>query len=69
MAPISTQIQSTPESFPQQRSLAGLPSEWPADAQSAYRDVLGELDLWSRKNDASKGLNSWIAEEAVRRSW
>jgi hypothetical protein len=41
--------------------------DWPSAAQDSYREVLGELDAWSRRHDASKSLNSWIAEEAVRR--
>ncbi len=41
--------------------------EWPSDEQDSYREVLGELDAWSRRHDASRSLNSWIAEEAVRR--
>jgi len=41
--------------------------DWPLDDQVSYREVLGELDAWSRRHDASKSLNSWIAEEAVRR--
>jgi len=43
--------------------------EWSSGAASAYRHVLEELDAWSRRHDAPRGLNSWIAEEAVRRSW
>ena len=41
--------------------------DWPSDEQESYREVLGELDAWSRKQDSSRSLNSWIAEEAVRR--
>ena len=41
--------------------------DWPSVEQESYREVLGELDAWSRRYDASKSLNSWIAEEAVRR--
>ncbi len=45
------------------------PAEWASGAQSAYREVLGELDRWCRTNDSPRSLNSWIAEEAVRQSW
>ncbi|MEX1312337.1 MAG: hypothetical protein AB1Z65_18100 [Candidatus Sulfomarinibacteraceae bacterium] len=43
--------------------------DWSSDARRAYDHVLGELDAWSRQQDASKCLNSWIAEEAVRQAW
>ena len=43
--------------------------DWSPDARHAYREVLGALDSWSRQQDASKSLNSWVAEEAVRQSW
>ena len=41
--------------------------DWPSDERDSYREVIGELDAWSRRHDQSKSLNSWIAEEAVRR--
>lgn len=41
--------------------------DWPSATQDSYRDILGELDAWSRRHDASKSMNSWIAEEAIRR--
>ncbi len=41
--------------------------DWPSDEQDSYREVLAELDSWSRRYDASRNLNAWIAEEAVRR--
>jgi hypothetical protein len=44
-------------------------ADWSAGAHRAYDQVLAELDSWSRKHDASKTLNSWIAEEAVRQVW
>ncbi len=28
--------------------------DWPSDDQDSYREVLGELDAWSRRHDASK---------------
>lgn len=49
--------------------LPGNRRDWPSDEQDTYREVLAELDTWSRRHDAPRNLNSWIAEEAVRRSW
>ena len=43
--------------------------DWSSDARRAYDRVLGELDAWSRRQDASRSLNSWVAEEAVRQVW
>ena len=31
--------------------------------------LLRELNSWSRDHDWPMSTNSWIAEEAVRRSW
>ncbi|HSL17513.1 MAG TPA: hypothetical protein VLB51_06360 [Methylomirabilota bacterium] len=36
--------------------------------RAACRDVLRQLDAWCRSHDAPSGLNSWIAEEALRRA-
>jgi len=50
----------------------GLPedrSSWPEDARRAYREVLRELDGWSRQHNASATNNSWVAEEAIRQTW
>jgi hypothetical protein len=49
--------------------LVGHPADWPAGALAAYRSVLGELEGWCRAHDAPRLLNSWVAEEAVRRGW
>jgi len=49
-----------------------LPSEraeWPNDAGREYSRLLRELNSWSRDHDWPMSSNSWIAEEAVRRSW
>ena len=43
--------------------------EWPNDANREYRRLLRELNSWSRDHDWPMTGNSWIAEEAVRRSW
>ena len=53
-------------------NLDGLPNDrakWPEEASTIYRQILGELDGWCRHHDWPKSTNSWVAEEAVRRSW
>ena len=40
---------------------------WPIAADSARESLIRELDRWSRDNNWPSTLNSWIAEEAVRR--
>jgi hypothetical protein len=50
------------------RVLSDDPEGWSGDARAAFRSVLSELDAWCRKHDASSRLNSWVAEEAIRRS-
>ena len=42
---------------------------WPPAAAQEYQQLLRELDTWSREHDWPMSSNSWIAEEAVRRSW
>jgi len=44
-------------------------SEWPEDAMREYNRLLRELNSWSREHDWPMSGNSWISEEAVRRSW
>jgi hypothetical protein len=44
-------------------------AEWPDDAGREYRRLLRALNSWSRDHDGPMSSNSWIAEEAVRRSW
>ena len=68
MAPMITIETGTP-GFDHLHVLSDNRDEWSSGAENAYRHVLGELDAWSRRHDAPRGLNSWIAEEAVRRSW
>jgi hypothetical protein len=43
--------------------------EWPDTASREYRRLLRELNSWSREHDWPMSGNSWIAEEAVRRTW
>jgi len=43
--------------------------EWPDNAGKEYSRLLRELNSWSREHDWPMSGNSWIAEEAVRRSW
>jgi hypothetical protein len=43
--------------------------EWPDTASTEYRRLLRELNSWSREHGWPMSSNSWIAEEAVRRSW
>jgi hypothetical protein len=50
-------------------ALATDRSQWPTEATAAYRDVLRELDRWSREHGSTLDGNDWIAEEAVRQSW
>ena len=53
-------------------AVEGLPSEraeWPDEAGREYSRLLRELNSWSREHDWPMSCNSWIAEEAVRRSW
>ena len=65
-AAIETDILQVPQ------TLEGLPadrSQWPADAAREYNRLLRELNSWSRDHDWPLSGNSWIAEEALRRSW
>jgi hypothetical protein len=41
----------------------------PSGADAAHNSLLQELNRWSRDNDWPSTLNSWIAEEAVRRAF
>ena len=69
MAPMVVNIEPANPSIEHCHILPTNRSEWSTGARNAYREVLGELDMWSRRQDASKSLNSWIAEEAVRQTW
>ena len=42
---------------------------WTRNADAAHASLLRELNQWSRDNDWPSTLNSWIAEEAVRRTF
>jgi hypothetical protein len=44
-------------------------AEWPNDAAKEYQRLLRQLNSWSRQHDWPMSGNSWIAEEAIRRSW
>lgn len=69
MAPMVINIEAAAPPIEHCRVLPKKRSEWSSGAQSAYREVLGELETWSWRHDSSRILNSWIAEEAVRQSW
>lgn len=69
MAPIAINIEAATPPAEHFHLLPENRSEWSSGARDAYREVLGALDSWSRQQDESKSLNSWIAEEAVRQSW
>jgi hypothetical protein len=55
--------------FPAIEALPVQREEWPDDANHAYDDLLQQLNSWCREHDCPMVTNSWIAEEAVRRSW
>lgn len=42
---------------------------WPSDADAARESLIRELNRWSRDNDWPATLNSWVAEEAIRRGF
>jgi len=69
MAPMTVTIEAATPPVEHCHALPTNRGEWTTGAQNAYREVLGELDAWSRRQDASKNLNAWIAEEAIRQSW
>jgi len=68
MAPMTTTIATAFAGIGPYRLLPDDRRDWSSDEQDSYREVLAELDTWSRRHDAPRSLNSWIAEEAVRRS-
>jgi hypothetical protein len=55
--------------FPAADILPNEREKWPDAASREYRRLLRELNSWSREHDWPFSGNSWIAEEAVRRSW
>jgi hypothetical protein len=68
-------MEHTGTSIPSSHAISyasGLPANrvnWPEDARLAYREVLRELDGWSRQHNSSATSNSWVAEEAIRQTW
>jgi len=68
MAPMAVNIETAAPVIEHCHVLPKNRNDWSSSARTAYREVLGELEVWSRRQDSPKGLNSWIAEEAVRRS-
>jgi len=54
---------------PAVRALPEDRNQWPRDAGEAHGRLLRELNRWSRDNDWPSTLNSWVAEEAVRREF
>jgi len=69
MAPMAVNIATATPVIEHCHALPINRSEWSSGAQTAHHEVLGELDAWCRKQDSTKVLNSWIAEEAIRQSW
>ena len=69
MAPMVVNIEPAVSAIESCHILPKNKNDWSTGAKTAYGEVLGELDAWSRREDASKSLNSWIAEEAVRQTW
>ena len=69
MAPMAVNIEAATPVIEHCHLLPTKRNEWSSGAQAAHREVLGELDAWCRKQDSPKGLNMWIAEEAIRQSW
>jgi hypothetical protein len=67
MAPMTTTIATVVPGIGRCHLLPDNRRDWPSDEQDSYREILTELDAWSRRHDAPRSLNSWIAEEAVRR--
>ena len=49
--------------------LSQAPTEWPDEARDAYRDLLVELNDWSRRQGCSSSSNSSVAMRAVREVW
>ena len=54
---------------PAVKTLSSERAEWPDEAGREYGRLLRELNSWSRDHDWPMSSNSWIAEEAIRRSW
>lgn len=67
METITEHRNSTPR--PTGEILPEVLEDWPDSAGAEYRRLLRELNSWSREHRWPLSNNSWIAEEAVRRSW
>ena len=67
MAPMPVNIEAATPPIEHSHLLPKNRRDWPATDQDSYREVLEKLDAWCRAHDAPKSLNSWVAEEAVRR--
>jgi hypothetical protein len=69
MPPATPAIETARQTTDRSILLAHDPEQWVPSARQAYRDVLAELESWCRKHQAPQGLNTWVAEEAIRRAW
>jgi len=69
MAPMAVNIETATPAIEHCLVLPNNRNEWSTAAQTAHHEILDALDAWCRKQDSPKGLNSWIAEEAIRQSW
>jgi hypothetical protein len=49
--------------------LSDQPNSWPQDAWQAYKDVLAELNAWSRETGCRSVTNATVAMQAVREAW
>ena len=58
-----------PQAIPAVEMLPKERNDWPGEADREYNRLLRELNSWSREHDWPMSGNTWIAEEAVRRSW
>ncbi|MDX2438457.1 MAG: hypothetical protein QNL88_15600 [Acidobacteriota bacterium] len=58
--------------LPSTIAVGALPKDreqWPHTAGAAHDALLKDLNRWSRDNDWPSTLNSWVAEEAIRRGF
>ena len=60
---------NTAEVIPAVEMLPETRDRGPDNASREYSRLLRELNSWCREHDWPMSGNSWIAEEAVRRSW
>jgi hypothetical protein len=52
-----------PQTLPEERA------RWPAEALTAYRQLMFELNAWCRRYDWPPGCNPGVAEAAVRQAY